>query len=409
MSRNKVAFDASRPVFVTKFGALYHCHCLQLMKNMNAGSVDCIFADPPFNLGKDYQNGSNDDLSEDEYLHWSYLWIDECTRVLAKGGSLFIYCLPKWAFLFASHVNSKLSFRHWIATNMKSTYRRGRRLYPAHYAILYFTKGEPKVFNRLRISRPRCRKCHAYIRDYGGHRKYLKVRGLNLSDFWGDTSPARLGFASRMHETHQMNASDPVNVLLNYGYAVLESQCRKALNSVGLEPTVGFLHEARQTKYPLVYDFQEPYRWIVDTTAVSCLESGWFGKKDFYRMDNYVLRLRPEAARKLLDALRIRFNSPVRYAGKLYSWDTVIRLKAQELANHALDKRIDLDFSKPKPALHRTDSEAIRNRILSMTTVEGRKLGIRRNTLWYLEHRARGDKTFRIYGKVRTKLSQPMT
>jgi CRISPR-associated protein Cas1 len=169
------------------------------------------------------------------------------------------------------------------------------------------------------------------------------------------------------------------------------------------------LHEARQTKYPLVYDFQEPYRWLVDTTVISCVESGRFGKKDFYRMDNYVLRLRPEAAKKLLDALRIRFNSPVRCKGRLYGWDTVIRLKAQELANHVLGKRTNLNFSEPKPVLHRTDSEAIRNRILSMTTVEGRKLGIRKNTLWYLEHRARGDKTFRIYGKVRTKLSQPMT
>jgi CRISPR-associated protein Cas1 len=133
-----------------------------------------------------------------------------------------------------------------------------------------------------------------------------------------------------MHETHQMNASDPVNALLNYGYAILETQCRKALNCVGLEPTVGFLHETRQTRSPLVYDLQDPYRWLVDMTVVSCLESGRFGKNDFYRMDKYVLRLKPEAARKLIDALRIKFNSPVRHAGKSYSWDALIRLKARQ-------------------------------------------------------------------------------
>lgn len=169
------------------------------------------------------------------------------------------------------------------------------------------------------------------------------------------------------------------------------------------------MSKAWQTKHSLVYDFQEPYRWLVDTTVISCLESGRFTERDFYRMDNYVLRLRPEGAKKLIDALRIRFNSPVRYKGRLYGSDTVIRLKAQELANHILGRGTDLDFGEPKSVLHRTDSEAIRNRILSMTTVEGRKLGIRKNTLWYLEHRARGDKTFRIYSKVRTKLSRPMT
>jgi site-specific DNA-methyltransferase (adenine-specific) len=163
------------------------------MNAMKSKSIDCIFADPPFNLGKNYHNGHNDDLPENDYLRWSYLWIDECVRLLSEGGSLFIYCLPKWAYHFAGHLDSKLVFRHWIATSMKSTFRRGRRLYPAHYAILYFTKGEPRVFNRLRVPIPRCRmpNCRAEIHDYGGHRKYINSRGLNLSDFWDDTSPVR--------------------------------------------------------------------------------------------------------------------------------------------------------------------------------------------------------------------------
>jgi len=242
--------------------------------------------------------------------------------------------------------------------------------------------------------------------------RLLSIEGRIADVYWRylqQVLPVRFGFRSRMHETHQMNASDPVNVLLNYGYAILESQCRKALNSVGLEPTVGFLHEARQTKHPLVYDLQEPYRWLVDTAVISCLESCRFGKKDFYRMDNYVLRLRSEGAKKLIDAMRIRFNAPVQYKGPFYSWDTLIRLKAQELANYIIGKRTNLDFGEPKPVLHRTDSEAIRNRIMSMTATDARECGIRKSTLWYLQRRARTDKPFRIYGKVRRKLQDSMT
>jgi len=237
--------------------------------------------------------------------------------------------------------------------------------------------------------------------------RLLSVEGRIADIYWRflkQVLPVKFGFTSRTHETHQMNASDPVNALLNYGYAILESQCRKALNSVGLEPTVGFLHEPRQTKYPLVYDLQEPFRWIVDSTIISCLENGRFGKKDFYRMDNYVLRLKSEAVRKLIDALRIRFNSPVRYTGRFYSWDTLIRLKAQELANYVVGKRTNLDFGEPKQILDRTDSEAVRNRILSMTTVDARKRGIRKNTMWYLKQRALTANNFVTYGKVRTKL-----
>jgi len=241
--------------------------------------------------------------------------------------------------------------------------------------------------------------------------RLLSIEGRIADIYWRylhEVLPTKFGFTSRMHETHQMNASDPFNALLNYGYAILESQCRKALNSVGLEPTVGFLHEARQTKYPLVYDLQEPYRWIVDATVISCLESGWFGKRDFYRMDNYVLRMKPEAVRKLIDALRIKFNSPVRHAGKLCSWDTVIRFKVQELANYVVGKRTNLDFGEPEHLLDRTDSEAIRNEIVSMTATDARECGIRKNTLWHLQRRAGTDKPFRIYGKVRRKLQDPM-
>jgi CRISPR-associated protein Cas1 len=161
---------------------------------------------------------------------------------------------------------------------------------------------------------------------------------------------------------------------------------------------------ARQTKCPLVYDFQEPYRWLVDTTVIACLESGRFVRKDFYRMDNYVLRLRPEAARRLIDALRIKFNSAVSHEGKLYSWDTLIRLKAQELANHILGRGTDLDFGEPKSVLHRTDSKAVRSHILSLTTAEASKGGIKRSTLWYLQERAKTDRSFKIYSKIRTKL-----
>ncbi len=236
----------------------------------------------------------------------------------------------------------------------------------------------------------------------------MQVEGQIADIYWcylQQVLPAKLRFVSRMHESRQMNASDSVNSLLNYGYAFLESQCRKALNSVGLEPTVGFLHEARQTKYPLVYDVQEPYRWLVDTTVIEALEYERFSKTDFYRMDNYVLRLKPESVRKLLNALRIRFNSTVKHDGKYYSWDTILRLKTQELANYVLRKRSELSFEDPKPALSRADHAVVRDKIPSLTVAEARKRGIGKNTLWYLQRRASTEKPFRIYRNTRIRLA----
>jgi hypothetical protein len=68
------------------------------------------------------------------------------------------------------------------------------------YAILYFTKGRPRTFNRVRLPIPACRHCGKDIRDYGGHRKYLNPRGLNLTDFWEDTAAAHhRRFKARWH------------------------------------------------------------------------------------------------------------------------------------------------------------------------------------------------------------------
>ncbi len=74
---------------------------------------------------------------------------------------------------------------------MKNTYPRGNILYPAHYSLLYYTKGMPKTFHKLRVPIPVCRHCGREIKDYGGHRDKLNPKGLNLTDFWEDTSPVR--------------------------------------------------------------------------------------------------------------------------------------------------------------------------------------------------------------------------
>ncbi|MFQ5881900.1 MAG: DNA-methyltransferase [Candidatus Methylomirabilales bacterium] len=180
------------PIFKTRRGLLYNCDCLELLRAIQGDSIDCVFADPPFNLGKDYGNGKAiDRLEKKVYLDWSYTWLEECCRVLKPGGAIFVYILPQWAYHFATFLDQFLAFRHWIAISMKGTFPRGRKLYPAHYALLYFTKGLPRTFNRVRLPIPRCRHCGKDIKDYGGHRKYLNPAGLNLTDFWEDTSPAR--------------------------------------------------------------------------------------------------------------------------------------------------------------------------------------------------------------------------
>jgi len=216
-----------RPAFHTSRGALFHTDCLRLFASIRSNSMDCIFADPPFNLGKDYGNGSvPDSLARGEYLRWCFSWLDESVRVLKPGGSIFVYILPQWGYHFAAHLEAKgMMFRHWIALTMKGTFPRGNKLYPAHYAILYFSKGTPKCFNKIRLAIPTCRHCGKDIKDYGGHRKYLNPLGLNLTDFWEDTAPARhQKFKARWHinELKPLIPSRCIEISTNGGDVVLD-------------------------------------------------------------------------------------------------------------------------------------------------------------------------------------------
>lgn len=180
-----------KPFFETSHGELFQSDCLKVLSSMRSECIDTVFADPPFNIGKDYKNGFNDRVCQSEYIEWSRKWIFECARVLKPGGSFFLYATPELAVQFAPMLGSLLDFRHWIAVCMKATFPRGRKLYPAHYALLYYTRGSPKTFNKIRLPVPTCRHCGGEIKDYGGHRNKLNPEGLNLSDFWDDTSPNR--------------------------------------------------------------------------------------------------------------------------------------------------------------------------------------------------------------------------
>lgn len=178
--------------YLTRLGALFDGDCLNVLPDVKDDCVDTVFADPPFNLGKVYGRKGNDSLDEDAYLNWCHSWIDECLRVLKPGGALFLYNLPKWNILLGAYLaRRKMSFRHAIAIDMKNTLPITGRLYPSHYSLLYYSKGKPKTFRKVRTPIERCRHCGGEIKDYGGHRSAMNPNGVNLKDIWTDIPPVR--------------------------------------------------------------------------------------------------------------------------------------------------------------------------------------------------------------------------
>ena len=192
MELNEDVLARLKPSYESRLGKLYEADCLAMFELIGDETVDTVFADPPFNLKKLYGSRSKDDLSEERYLEWCRSWISEGARTLKQGGSFFLYNLPKWNLYLAMFLTELgLDFRHWIAVEQKNCLPIQGRLYPAHYSLLYFTKGRPNVFNKIRTPIEICRHCDGEIRDYGGHRKAMNPKGVNLKDVWTDIPPVR--------------------------------------------------------------------------------------------------------------------------------------------------------------------------------------------------------------------------
>ena len=182
------------PGGVTKLtgGALVNCDALDFLRGVRPGAADVIFLDPPFNLGKVYGSAEamDDRLDESTYEKYMVDILRAGADALAPGGSLFLYHIPRWAMRLSRTLDEHLQFVHWIAISMKNGFVRGRRLYPAHYALLHYSKGSPSVLNRPKIPPEVCRHCGDYVKDYGGYKSFVED-GVNLSDVWEDISPVR--------------------------------------------------------------------------------------------------------------------------------------------------------------------------------------------------------------------------
>ncbi len=180
------------PILKTPLGVLHQADCLDFLKTVEPESVDLAFADPPFNLGKDYGSKIDDSKTAQEYLAWCEDWLDGMIRALKPGGALFLWNLPKWNLPLGAHISRQLIFRHWISVDIKYSLPISGRLYPSHYALLYFIKGnKPAIFHPDRLPVPCCRHCGGELRDYGGYKDKMNPKGVNLSDVWTDIPPVR--------------------------------------------------------------------------------------------------------------------------------------------------------------------------------------------------------------------------
>lgn len=140
---------------------------------------------------------------------------------------------------------------------------------------------------------------------------------------------------------------DPVNALLSFLYTLLTHDCRNACESVGLDPSVGFLHRDRPGPPSLALDLMEELRpALADRLVLSLLNRRQLRAKDFRTEESGAVLLSDEARRTVLTAWQERKREERKHAflDEKAPVGLVPYLQAQMLARHL---RGDLDAYPP--------------------------------------------------------------
>ncbi len=100
---------------------------------------------------------------------------------------------------------------------------------------------------------------------------------------------------------------DPVNALLSFLYVLLAADCRSALETIGLDPQMGFLHRDRPGRASLALDIMEEFRAsVADRVCLTLLNRRQIGPKDFRKEETGGFFLTEDARKTVLTAWQER-------------------------------------------------------------------------------------------------------
>lgn len=136
----RVMTISSSPSCESLQSQLINNDCIESLRSLPESSVDFIFADPPYNLKKKYENW-DDDIKVEEYFSWCDEWIKEIHRVLKPGKVFCLINIPLGLarhYMYAQGLFKFMDYIVWEGLGLPV-----RNIMPAHYGLLCMSKGNP--------------------------------------------------------------------------------------------------------------------------------------------------------------------------------------------------------------------------------------------------------------------------
>lgn len=161
---------------------IMHGDCLELMKDLPDNSVNCVWIDPPYNIGYKYSKYKD---KRNDYFEWMEKVLTECFRLLKRDGNIFMKMWSKYVFEFGD-IFRKIGFVHKnnIIWKRKSCANYSDKFLGGYEIIFFFSKSEDNYWNSDAILRKT-----EFLKRWDGSKEY-KGR---FNDLWDDVKPVTAG------------------------------------------------------------------------------------------------------------------------------------------------------------------------------------------------------------------------
>src|SRR5690606_35464768 len=118
---------------------IYNGDAIQVLQSkIEDKSIDLIFVDPPYNIGKDF-NGRKDKWNTDqEYLDWCFQWIDLCLKKLKENGSFYVMTSTQFIPYFDLYLRDKISILSRIIWSYDSSGVQAKNFFGSMYEPILF-------------------------------------------------------------------------------------------------------------------------------------------------------------------------------------------------------------------------------------------------------------------------------
>ena len=269
----------------------------------------------------------------------------------AKRGIALSFCTPRGRFLarVSGENNGNVLLRrtqYRVADDPVQSCRIARtmifgKLYNSHWSIRRTLRDHQLRVDeeQLTVVSSRLRELMPQVLAETDLERLRGLEGIGATDYFGVFDQLILGDRTvfTFQGRNRRPPLDPVNALLSFTYSLLAYDCSAALESVGLDAYVGFLHRDRPGRSSLALDLMEELRpCLADRFVLTLINNRVFGKKDFEIQESGAVTLTEEARKEFLTRWQNRKKEQLThpYLKEKLPWGLVPYVQALLLARY---------------------------------------------------------------------------